>query len=150
MERSFDTSLHPITDGRRGALVIAVAIALSLVALSTPASAGGGSSSFTATCNPDSFDYSTDGVRWDHKNSGTISVKQTSSLPSVTSHVKLRSDNGNFTGHKAVSDGGTVSWQNVLPSKYKVYARAASKTNCNGISPGSGNYTFRYTITTVG
>ena len=127
-------------------VTVMVAIATMLFT-AVPASAATGDGSFTATCDPAGYPYATNNVSYQHSSKGTISVKQKSTNPVLTSSVKLVSQNGNSTSVQNVSDGGTVSWTNVLAGQYKVYARSSSTVNCNGPGFGSGNYTFNYSIT---
>jgi hypothetical protein len=123
-----------------------VTVAL-VVAVAMPASAATADGSFTATCDPGSYGYATNGTVYQHSTKGTLSVKQTASSPTITSSVKVTSQNGNSTSDTNVSDGGTASWTNVLAGQYKVYARSSSGVNCNGAWPGKGNYKFSYKIT---
>ena len=134
-----------MTGKKRWATVCAV-LAIS-VAMAAPASAATGSGSFDATCDPSNYGYASDGKTYQHNAYGTISVKQTGSNPTLSSSVKVTSQNGNSTSVKTVSDGGTVSWTNVLTGQYKVEAKSSSTSNCNGWLPGNGNYKFSYTIT---
>src|SRR5690606_32614974 len=106
-----------------------------------------GDGSFSATCDPASYGFSTDGKTYQHSAKGTVSIKQKSTNPVLTSSVKATSQNGNSLPVVNVSDGQTATWANVLPGQYKVYARSSSSVNCNGWLPGNGNYTFNYSIT---
>ena len=50
---------------------------------------------------------------------------------------------------KTASTGSTVTWNNVLPSTYKVRGMRSTDANCNGILPGKGTYTVTYTATST-
>lgn len=126
--------------------VVTVAGAL-LFAASPLALAATGSGSFTSTCNPATYGYDSDGVFYNHAATGTISVKQTASDPTVESRIALVSSNGNWTGGKVASNGQSVSWSGTLKGSYKVAAATSSQVNCNGAWPGNGNYKFSYSIT---
>jgi hypothetical protein len=82
---------------------------------------------------------------------GTMAITQRSTTPKSPSAVWYRNTaNGNFLQAKQVADGGTVSWGGVLAATYEVRVRRAVAENCNGISPGHGNYRFNYTATFQG
>ncbi len=81
---------------------------------------------------------------------GNLAIKQNFSSPSSQTNVTARSSNGNDLGAKTIGTGGTATWTGVLPSSYTVRAHRSGASQCNGILPGYGNYTWGYTVTYAG
>lgn len=60
---------------------------------------------------------------------------------------RVYSSNGNPVDPSTKASGKTSEWKGVKAGNYKVHAKIASTTNCNGWAPGNGNLDYRYTIT---
>ena len=109
-----------------------------------------------STKGPESTDVSCDGVTVKagvsvaQRVSGGFSIKQNSSSPSSSTIVTARSSNGNDLPNKTIGTGSTASWSGVLASTYTVRALRSGASNCNGVLPGHGNYSWNYTVTYAG
>jgi len=91
-------------------IALAFAGALLATGIAASANAATGTGSFTATCDPANYGFSTNGVAYQHSTKGTLSIKQTDTDPELTSSVKAVSQNGNSLSVKNVSDGETASF----------------------------------------
>lgn len=128
-------------------LTIASIAGSPLVVGGTAASAIVEPGSFSATCDPAVYGYSSDN-RYHHHDSSytTISVKNNGS--SRTATTRLYRSNGVALHAQNLASGETKNWGSAVASGYyRVDAKSASSANCNGASPGKGNFTFKYKIT---
>lgn len=92
-------------------------------------------------------DETTNLVTLNHS-SGNITFKQVSSNPSINSNNWAVSSNGNSLSKKATVDGGTVKWNSVKASNYTFKTKIAEATNCNGLWPGYGTSSLKFTAKT--
>ena len=125
---------------------ISLAVCGILIASSTSASAATASGSFSATCDPINYGYSSDNLYHYHPNSSsTISVKNNGSDRTATARLYRSTGTGLFAQNLGI--GEKKSWSSaVAQGYYRVEAKAASTANCNGPLPGKGNFTFKYEI----
>lgn len=142
------SAVAPVGSDRRRSgtsLVVILAVLAGLLSLGVvPAAAASDTITEDVSCDSTIVDNS---LKF-YMNSGTATIKQTSSKKVSTSYYRLRNtSSGNVTSWKAASDGGSVSYSSMKSGNYQVQIKRSSTTDCNGILPGKGNYSVTYNVT---
>ncbi len=124
-------------------LRVAAAVALMVALGVSPASAVTTTGTKTVSC-----DGSTEkelGSVW--SGGDFMMFRQLSASPAGSSVVRvIRFPEGTVMSSATYATGGSKSWSNFNAGEYLFRARRSAAANCNGVSPGHGNYSMDFLV----
>lgn len=127
-------------------VIVATALMIGATGSVTMASAATVDAKLTASCTATS-DFASNGAFYSPSAANKIIVYQTKTSPGgITSHIRLKDNTGTSSATYAVKDGQGIAFTKTKPKTARVEARAAMSANCNGVSPGNGNYQFYHRV----